>query len=469
MFMDLTLAHWLYLVGTVLIIVTMLFRKNVVIPAIVSTFLVALAFSGSLGLALQSTFRASLVAATSLFDIFLIIAVMTALLRSLRELGADQKMIAPFQKVMVNGHLSYFILAVVTYFISLFFWPTPAVPLVAAILIPVAIRAGLPPIGAGIAVALAGQGMALSSDYVIQIAPTLSASPSNLDVSIVADQALILSIVAGVIAIGLAYLFLRKSIKQPDEKHLQAWEAIDGDTIELKEVTIKGKVFAVIVPITFLLIIIYMIYNKFFGAGGLEGGAGAALIGGAAFMLLIAATLTYNVTEALEHASKHIIDGLIFAFKAMGIVLPIAGFFFLGNDETALQIFAFAEEVPAFLFDLIIAGEQYIPSQGLLAAFGMLIIGMITGLDGSGFSGLPLTGALAGPLGQTMGIDPATLAAIGQLGAIWVGGGTLVAWSSLVAVAGFAKVPVLELVRKSFLPVVIGLFIATLFAVLFFA
>ena len=93
---------------------------------------------------------------------------------------------------------------------------------------------------------------------------------------------------------------------------------------------------------------------------------------------------------------------------------------------------------------------------------------MITGLDGSGFSGLPLTGALAGPLGATMGIDATTLAAIGQMGAIWVGGGTLVAWSSLVAVAGFAKVPVLELVRKSFVPVVVGLIASTIFAVLFF-
>src|SRR5690625_256474 len=126
--MVLTLAHWFYLAGTVIIILTMLFKRNVVVPAILVTFLVAFAYSSSIGIALQSTFRASLVAASSLFDIFLIIAVMTALLRSLRELGADQKMIVPFQRVMMNGHVSYFILVGVTYTISLFFWPTPAVP-----------------------------------------------------------------------------------------------------------------------------------------------------------------------------------------------------------------------------------------------------------------------------------------------------------------------------------------------------
>ena len=469
------MAHWFYLLGTVVIIGTMLFRKNVVIPAILGTFLVAIAYSGSVIDALQSTFRASLVAATSLFDIFLIIAVMTALLRSLRDLGADQKMIIHFQKVMVNGHVSYFVLIVITYVISLFFWPTPAVPLVGAILIPVAIRAGLPPLGAGVAIAIAGQGMALSSDYIIQIAPKLSATPSGLDVGVVADKGLVLSIITGVIAIIIAYLFMRKTIQSPSEKHIVDWEKgvdkkqrFDEDEVLVEPKGKKGSFFAILVPIAFLVVVGYMIYAKVSGTGAMEGGEGAAFIGGVAFLLLIAAGMTNDMKESLENVSKHIIDGLIFAFKAMGIVLPIAGFFFLGNDETAAGILGISEEAPAYLFELILAGEHLIPSNGILAAFGILIIGMITGLDGSGFSGLPLTGALAGPLGATMGVDATTLAAIGQMGAIWVGGGTLIAWSSLVAVAGFAKVPVMELVRKCFFPVIIGLFASTIFAIIFF-
>src|SRR5690625_4961706 len=406
---------------------------------------------------------------------------MTALLRSLKDLGADQKMIVPFQKVMVNGHISYFILIGITYVISLFFWPTPAVPLVGAILIPVAIRAGLPPLGAGIAISLAGQGMALSSDYIIQIAPTLSASASNLEVGMVADRALVLSIITGVIAIGLAYLYLRKKILPPDERHLKNWEKggigdtdseIEADQIKEKGIETKGnqkgKFFAFFVPVSFVFNVWIMIYAKVSGTAEMEGGEWQALVGGAALLLLIAASMMNNIKQSLEQVSNHIISGLVFAFKAMGIVLPIAGFFFLGNDETAGQILGVAEGAPAFLFELILASDHLIPNNGFLAAFGILLIGMITGLDGSGFSGLPLTGALAGPLGSTMGIDPTTLAAIGQMGAIWVGGGTLIAWSSLVAVAGFARVPVMELVRKSLLPVVAGLLIATLFAVLFY-
>jgi hypothetical protein len=52
------------------------------------------------------------------------------------------------------------------------------------------------------------------------------------------------------------------------------------------------------------------------------------------------------------------------------------------------------------------------------------------------------------------------------MGNIWSGGGTLVAWSSLIAVAGFARVPVIELARRCFIPVVTGLVLATIFAVL---
>ena len=104
----------------------------------------------------------------------------------------------------------------------------------------------------------------------------------------------------------------------------------------------------------------------------------------------------------------------------------------------------------------------------MVLAFGVLIVGIVAGLDGSGFSGLPLTGALAGALGPAGGMDPSTLAAIGQMGNIWSGGGTLVAWSSLIAVAGFARVPVLTLARKCFLPVVTGLVLSTVFALLVF-
>ena len=176
---DLTAAHWVYLIGVVTILATMLARKNIVVPAVFFTFLTALFFQKSLAGGLAAVFNASLVAAQQLFNIFLIIALVTAMLGSLKALGADTKMVAPFRPVMRNGHLAFWTLAVVTYVISLFFWPTPAVPLIGAVLIPVAIRAGLRPMAVAFTIAIAGQGMALSSDFVIRVAPGLSATAAG--------------------------------------------------------------------------------------------------------------------------------------------------------------------------------------------------------------------------------------------------------------------------------------------------
>jgi hypothetical protein len=149
-------------------------------------------------------------------------------------------------------------------------------------------------------------------------------------------------------------------------------------------------------------------------------------------------------------------------------VIPIAGYFFMGSGDFSASILSLGEEAakPAFLFDLIQAGQNYIPQSPSIAAFSILIIGIITGLDGSGFAGLPLTGALSGAIAPGSNIDAGTLAAIGQMGAVWSGGGTLIAWSSLVAVAGFLQVSPLELARKNFFPVITGLIIATILAVI---
>ncbi|MBX9841074.1 MAG: hypothetical protein K2Z80_04615, partial [Xanthobacteraceae bacterium] len=121
-------AHWVYLLGVAVIVVTMILRANVVVPSIVATFLVTLAWTQTPVTALGSVFNASFTAAKELFNIFLVIALMTALLNALKTLRSDIRMVEPFRAVMKNGHTAYFVLAGITYVISLFFWPTPAVP-----------------------------------------------------------------------------------------------------------------------------------------------------------------------------------------------------------------------------------------------------------------------------------------------------------------------------------------------------
>lgn len=531
-------AHWIYLSGIVLIIAVMIARKNVVIPAVAATFLTAWVFTGNFVTGLESIFNASLTAATELFSIFLIIALVTALLGSLRALGADRRMVEPFRVVMRSGHSAFWVLALVTYVISLFFWPTPAVPLMGAILLPAAIAAGLPPISAGIAIAIAGQGMALSSDYVIQVAPGLSAKAAGVDTGAVADRAMVLSLITGGVALALGYLMTRAEFRKPDAALLERWEAgeseadaaaprrslirvlprrravrtgaaagagsvavldsgpgsgggsgasggagasgggadagdvmarealssLNGGDVPGADCPRRSKAFATIVPLALIGLVCYMMLGKFTGlVPEVVGGDAAALVGGVATALLLSATISKDGRGSLERCADHIVDGLVFAMKAMGIVIPIAGFFFIGNADFAGKIMGLGEgaKAPAFLFDIVVRIQDAIPDSQYVVGFGVLIIGMLTGLDGSGFSGLPLTGSLAGSLGPASGVDPALLAAIGQMGCIWAGGGVLVAWSSLIAVAGFARVPVLDLVRRAFLPVVAGLVVAT--------
>ncbi|GIO25970.1 hypothetical protein [Ornithinibacillus bavariensis] len=470
--MELTFTHWLYGIFTLVIIITMIFRKGVVLPTLLGTFIIAWVYKGNIVDGFTAIFHANLVAAQELFSIFLIITFMLALLNSLKDLGADVRMIQPIQKVMVNGHVSFFVLVGVTYTISLFFWPTPAVPLICALLVPAAVRAGLPAITAAVAVALAGQGMALSSDYIVQVAPSLSATAAGTSTSLVADKALLLSIIAGGIAILLAYTMYRKSIRSKNNPQNQVDLKTLNRSEETKNVAITenltkwSKVFAVFVPLSLLVVVIYMMYNKLYtGSGGLVGGDGAAFVGGVAVILLLLSTIAFGKHHALDYITNHITDGFVFAFKAMGPVIPIAGFFFLGSGDFSGSILG-VEEGPTFLFGLVEATQEFLPQSALFAAFSMLIIGIITGLDGSGFSGLPLTGALAASL-ETTGIDTETLAAIGQMGAIWTGGGTIIAWSSLIAIAGFCGVSVMELVRKNFVPVIVGLLGMTVVAVFF--
>ncbi|AKS35716.1 hypothetical protein [Mycolicibacterium goodii] len=534
---QLTAAHWIYLAGIVVILLTMAIRKNIVVPAVTATLLTAWAFSGSLITGLSAIFNASLTAAKELFNIFLIIAIVTAMLGALREMGADRMMVTPFRRVMRAGPSSFIVLAIVTYVISLFFWPTPAVPLVGAVLIPVAIRAGLSPMSVGMVIAIAGQGMALSSDYIIKVAPGISAKSAGVDADSVADKAMVLSLVVGLTALVLTYVMQRRTWRNPSPELLVEWENAaerggeddeqdKGDTPgggataggngrasaganghppaptgppvgggaggeaavstvstvktvpvvqpvepEQDRKTVAAKVFALLVPVVYLAFIVYLLLGKFTDVvPPLKGGDAAAIVGGLAAMLLFAASATNDKRNFLETSSQHVVDGLVFAFKAMGIVLPIAGFFFIGNGDFSAAILGMPADStgPAFLFDLITAAQSHLSPNPVITSFAVLFVGLIAGLEGSGFSGLPLTGSLSGALGPVVHMDPSTLAAIGQMGNIWSGGGTLVAWSSLVAVAGFARVPVLSLARKCFLPVMAGLVLSTVVAIIIF-
>ncbi len=458
------IEHWLYLAGVVVVILTMIMRRNVVIPCVVFTFVIGLIYTSSFIGAMQTVFTASLVAGTGLFNIFLIIGIMLALLRAVEREGADRLLVVPLKKIMRTPLTSYIVIIVATTVISLFFWPTPAAPLLGALLIPVAVRVGLPPILGAMAMALAGQGMTLAADTIIQGAPGLTAKAAGVPIDMVTMKTTALSLIAGVIALTLGWLMNKNELKGFDPETSAADFLTGADQRQDEkgagpERSGKAKALAWLMSIGFVVVIVSMFVFD------IKGGDSSALLGGMAILIISIAALISDGFKGLDRVADYIADGLVFAFKIMGPIIPIAGFFFMGSPESAPEILG--PDAPGFLFDF---GERIgaiIPPTGLASAFGILILGAITGLDGSGFSGLPVTGTLAAALAGGDANVAATLGAIGQQGAIWFGGGALVAWSSLVAVAGICGVDVLYLVRKNLVPVIAGLIISTLCAVLF--
>lgn len=507
-------AHWVYLIGLAVLIATVVAKKNVIAPAIIATFLTGLAYRGSFTMGLGSIFNAAIAGTRELLPVFIIIALVTAMLGAMRALGADVLMIRPLSGFFRNGHISYVLLAVVTFLLSLAFWPTPVLPLIAAILLPAALRAGLSPLGAALAIAIAGQGMALSSDYIMGVAPALSAEGAHVSARMIADRATVIALIAGVVALVVAYLRdVRTKMSGPagsgeiassgasqagpsacctvtpgpaagtpaaaaetvpaghgpanrGATATLAAPASETATAESGRPSPKALIVAVCVPALFGALLVFMLLGRFTSLiPDIDEGLGAPLVGGTAALALVAIALIAKRNDWLGAVGTHFTDGITFSFRTMGMVIPVAGFVYIGLADYSAGILGLPEgaDAPAFLFDAVELVQPHIPQVPVFAAFAMLLIGMLIGLDGNGWPGLPFTGSMAGALGGDS-TDVATLAAIAQNGASWTGGGTLVIWSSLIVVAGLTGVPVVDLARRLFIPVVTGLVVATAIA-----
>ncbi|MCK5424582.1 MAG: hypothetical protein KAI89_04350, partial [Emcibacter sp.] len=118
----LTTSHLVFLLVVLSIFVSIGFRKGVIIPSIIGTFILAMtAYQKDDGIlnmiisAVQVVFRALLNAGNELFDIMLVIALMAAMLKALQSQGAAQIMVEPMKKLMVGPKSAFFVLALTMY------------------------------------------------------------------------------------------------------------------------------------------------------------------------------------------------------------------------------------------------------------------------------------------------------------------------------------------------------------------
>jgi hypothetical protein len=448
----LTATHWLYLVVVLLVIAGMAMRRGVIPLCILGTFVMGWMYTGHFVHAVQVLFTASLVSAEQLLGIIIIIGLMIALLRLLEEIGADQLMIRPLSRLFRGPAMAWWGSGVIKGLVSAFVWPTPASMMVAPLLVPLALRAGLPLVGAAAAMNLFGHGIALSGDFVIQGAPKLTSAAAGVSVAAILKASIPLVVVTGVVATVLSYALLRRDMKRG---RLQV--ELQEEAAEERAIHPSAKAAAVLVPLAFLATIIGTI------ALGLKGGDATALIGGVSLLLLIVIAFLRHRLQAYGPVMRHLQAGYTFSIRIFAPVIPIAGFFFMGSPDVAPQILG--QGAPGYLFDLGRALAAHVPLSALPVAIIVVLVGVIAGLDGSGFSGLVLVGTLAQALGTPIGVNIAVLAALGQIGSVWSGGGTLVPWGVL-DIAGVTGCDPELLTRRNFTPVILGLAAATVVAFL---
>ncbi|BDH61708.1 membrane protein [Lysinibacillus sp. PLM2] len=459
MLVELTALHWIYVLFIVLIIGFMVMRRDTTLISTLGIFLIAIVATADFTASVSGVFKSFVFATTELLSTILIICIIVAMSKVLQKTGINEVMVTPFTKIFKSPGLAFWTIGILMMVISWFFWPSPAVALLGAVMLPVAIRAGLPALGVAMAMNLFGHGIALSSDFIIQGAPKLTADAAGIPVTDVVMASIPLVIVMGAVTTLVAFILLKREMKRGS---MEMVGTFDGEHVEEKPEDLlslrQKQIFAVLIPVAFILDVVAMaVFN-------LSGGDATAIVGGTAILILLILSMFAYKNGGLEKTTSHLIEGFQFGFKVFGPVIPIAAFFYMGDAGFTTIIGDFLPtDSQGIVNDLGIALASVVPLTSEIAAITLTGVGAITGLDGSGFSGITLAGSIANLFGTAIESGTATLTALGQIAAIWVGGGTLVPWA-LIPAAAICNVSPFELARRNLIPVVVGLIVTTIVA-----
>ena len=451
---TLTSLHIAYIVITVAVLAALLLKKEIVLPCALGILIIGYLYKGSLISAVQTLNNAIIHSCIELLSIIVVIALVVAMSHAMIAVGADQMLMRPVGRIIRTRNTAFWAIGLAMLIVSWLIWPSPAVALIGALLLPVASRVGLPAIWAAVAMNLFGHGAGLSSDFFIQGAPDITATAAGVDTVTVMRASLPLWAVMCITTFAVAFFLMHRDLKQ--NPSLATVELHDfSRTIERPRLAIA---IAVLIPAALLFDVGLMV--RF----GITGGDATALVAGTALILMSVTTIAdHGVRNALEIATDHLRDGFIFAIKIFAPVIVIAGFFFLGSESFAQTVLG--PDARGLLSDIGLWLAEHVPLSRASIAVLETAVGAITGLDGSGFSGLPLCGALAQTFAATGSVDVATLAALGQISTVWVGGGTIIPWGC-VPVAAICGIKAADLAKKNLIPVVCGLAATTITAII---
>ncbi len=457
---QLTAIHWVYVAFIAFILALLVKRRDTTLVCVAGIFTLGLIATESLGGSVAGIFNSFIYATKELLSTIFIISIIVAMSRVLIITGINETMIKPLTGFLRTPTLAFWGIGIIMLLTSLFFWPSPGVALIGAVLLPVALRVGLPALGAAVAMNLFGHGIALSGDYIIQGAPKLTADAAGLPVSEVMAASIPLVIVMGLVTTVAAFWMMRRDMKNGkwnDGLVAASREEAGAKTAVSLPDSVKRSL-AIAIPILFAVDVAAMF------AFDLQGGDATALIGGTAVLILIVTTMVAHRNKGLEETTSYLIEGFQFGFRVFGPVIPIAAFFYLG-DSAFRELFGDGALLGShgIVNDLGVALANSVPMNGAVASVTLTATGAITGLDGSGFSGISLVGSVAHMFSLALSSGAATLTALGQVAAIWVGGGTLIPWA-LIPAAAICGVSPFELARRNLKPVLIGLTVTTIVA-----
>lgn len=437
---HITPSHIAYLVMIVIILTLMLMRKDIILPCIIGIFVIGILSTMNILKSIQILYTAVFISGKELWQVILIISLIISMARALDDIGADIVITKPFTRYFKTPAISFWIIGFLMMFMSFFIWPAPSVGLIGAVLISPALKSGLDKLSLASVLTVFGFGAALSGDFFIQGAPSITAKTAEINTTVLMIKSLPIWASASVISITALYITTIKKLPTHDKNKIPA------DEIQKKPLYKSSCIISIITVLSFIFDILIMYLFK------IRANAATALIGGTSILILVVSSVVQK--DFLNKIREYLKSGFLTGIRTFAPIIVISAFFFLGEISTAKQVIG--PEARGYLMDLGMYLSKHIPLNKYTVLLIQLLVGGLTGLSGSGFSGLPLIGALSKTFSDSLNLNTAVLASVGQIAAIWVGGGTIVPWS-VVPVSAVVKVDSTEIAKRNMISVILGL------------
>lgn len=450
-----TLTHWIFLAFVLIIVFTLVWKKPPVLAAAIGLFAVGLVHSKEPIGAIQISFRALSLAAENLLSIIILIGVVVGLTQLLKDSGADQVIVSPLLRLKRINSV-YWLVGITMWGLTSLIWPTPAISLLGAVIVPALKKVGVNPIGLALSLTLFGEGIGLSGDYIIQGAPNLLSKATGIPVAILLKASIPVVLISGLFAITTGSILIKIRLPLP----VDALPPREKETIPAAKGLNKfkgmhnSKIIALIVILSYGLMLFFMLFLK------IRGDAASALIGGCTFLILCIGVIIQDQRKAFVSFVEYLKQGFRFSMGAFVPIVIMSSFFFLGTKSGYQQILN--ADGLGFFNDFAYSLSEIIPLSKWAVGGFIIMMAVLGAMDGSGFSSLPLVGGISIALSQAAHLSPIPFAVLGQIAGIWTGA-ALIPWGFSSVTATITEVDSKDLFRLTFPCYIVAIGTAFLF------